>query len=144
MKLALATGFALLAAFVVITWWALESGGVAIVETQAHDGTVRSTHIWYADSDGELWLEAGTPENAWFVDLQSNPQLRLKIGEHSQPYTAEVIGAPSGHGRIRALMRRKYGFRDRWVGAIVDTSSSIAVRLQPRQTSSGVAAETTP
>jgi hypothetical protein len=131
-KFILVTVLALLAAFAIVTWWALESGGVAIVETRAYDGTVRSTHVWYAETGRELWLEAGTPENGWFVDLNDHPQLRLTIDDRSKRYTAEPIEDPSGHQRIRELMRRKYGFRDRWVGFIADTSRSIAVRLEPR------------
>jgi hypothetical protein len=130
-RFALATVLALLVASALVTWWALESGGVAIVETRAHDGTARFTHVWYAETDGELWLEAGTPENGWFVDIQGHPQLRLAIDDRSQRYTAKPIEDPSGHGRIRALMRGKYGFRDRWVGLVADTSRSIAVRLEP-------------
>ena len=32
---------------------------------------------------------------------------------------------------VRQLIREKYGFRDQWVGTIIDTSSSVAVRLVP-------------
>jgi hypothetical protein len=49
---------ALLVAFVLATAWALESGGVAVIETHAPGGELRATHVWYAESDGELWLEA--------------------------------------------------------------------------------------
>ena len=44
-------------------------------------------------------------------------------------YTATVLGDPSGHTRIRARMRQKYGLRDRWVALLFDTSRSRAVRL---------------
>lgn len=66
---------ALAVSFGVTTWWALESGGVAVIETLTPRGTVRSTHVWYAKPNGEFWLEAGTPENAWFRDVQENPVL---------------------------------------------------------------------
>jgi hypothetical protein len=117
-------------AFAVTTWSALESGGVAIVETQTAEGTTRSTHVWYAEPDGELWLEAGTPENPWFLDLRQNPALVLRIAGHTTRYVAHPIQDLSGHTRIRSLMREKYGLRDRWVSLIADTSQSVAVRLQ--------------
>ena len=60
------------------TWWALESGGVAVIETQTPGGSVRSTHVWYVEDNGELWLEAGTPENAWFLDAQQNPTVLFR------------------------------------------------------------------
>lgn len=119
------------AAFGTTTWWALESGGVAVLETRTPEGGVRSTHVWYAEPGGELWLEAGTPENPWFQDIQASPVLEFTGEERSARYTAHPIDDPSGHGRIRALLREKYGFRDRWVGLLVDTSRSVAVRLVP-------------
>ena len=54
MKLILIVVATLLAAFGATTWWALESGGVAVIETRAPDGTVRSTHVWYAEPNEEL------------------------------------------------------------------------------------------
>ena len=59
--------------FVALAWWVLESGGVARIETTAADGSLRETHVWYVVRDGELWVEAGTPENSWFVDVQREP-----------------------------------------------------------------------
>ena len=119
----------LLAAFVATTWWALESEGVAVIETRTADDSVRFTHVWYTEPDGELWLEAGTPENGWFIDIQANPDVRFETDGHSVRYIARPEEDPSGHDRIRFLIRAKYGFRDRWVGLVVDTSRSVAVRL---------------
>ena len=123
---------ALVAAFAAVTWWALEAGGVALVETRAPGGEPRSTHVWWAEVDGEIWLEAGTPENAWFVDVLHEPALVLEIQGRRARYAARPVAEPGGHQRIRARLREKYGLRDRWVGLLVDTSRSIAVRLVPR------------
>jgi len=116
-------------AFVATTWWALESGGVAVVGTRSPTGVIRSTHVWYAEPSGELWLEAGTPENAWLQDIQQHPALTFTANGRSARYIARPVEDPSGHSRIRALMREKYAFRDQWVGLIADTSRSVAVRL---------------
>jgi hypothetical protein len=43
--------------------------------------------------------------------------------------SAQPLPNPSGHARIRMLLRRKYGWADAWVGLLQDTSESIAVRL---------------
>ena len=123
----------LLAAFAATTWWALESGGVAVIQTRARDSSIRSTHVWYAESNGELWLEAGTPENAWFQDVQRSPELSFRATDRSQRFLAEIADDPSEHARIRSLLRDKYGFRDVWVGLLVDPSRSIAVRLVPAE-----------
>jgi hypothetical protein len=120
-------------AFGATTWWALEAGGVAVVSTSRTEGGSRSTHVWYAEPDGELWLEAGTPENPWFQDAQRNPVLDFAAEGRSGRYTAQPIEDPSGHTRIRSLLREKYGLRDRWVGLLVDTSGSVAVRLVPME-----------
>jgi hypothetical protein len=130
-KRALIAIAALALAFAATTWWALESGGVAVLGTRTPAGAVRSTHVWFAEPNGELWLEAGTPENAWFQDVQRDPALTFTADGRSSRYIAHPIDDPSGHSRIRALMREKYAFRDRWVGLIADTSRSLAVRLLP-------------
>ncbi len=123
----------LVAAFGATTWWALESGGVAVVETRTPEGTVRSTHVWYTEPNKVLWLEAGTPETAWFQDVQRNPVLTFRANGRSARYVARPVDDPSGHSRIRSLIREKYGFRDRWVGLVADTSRSVAVRLLPAE-----------
>jgi hypothetical protein len=121
----------LAAAFVATSWWALESGGVARIHTRMADGGVRSTHVWFVEPDGELWLEAGTPDNAWFLDVREDPSVSLEVEGRALRYTAEPLEDASSHARIRALIRDKDGLRDRWVGLFVDTSRSIAVRLVP-------------
>jgi hypothetical protein len=58
-KYALLSAFAAVSALAGISWWALESSGVAIIETTKPDGTTRSTHVWHASHDGEIWLDSG-------------------------------------------------------------------------------------
>jgi len=128
-------------AFVVITWLALEAGGVAVIETERADGTARSTHVWFATPDeadllgrGELWAEAGTPENGWYVDLQDRGTLVLATtskAHASDEYLALPIHGEAAHRKIRSLLRAKYGLRDWWIATLFDTSRSIAVRLIP-------------
>ena len=131
MKRALAALAAALAAFVAVTWWTLESGGVAVVETRRADGSTRSTHVWYVEPDGEIWLEAGAPSNGWFVDVQRNAELQFTAGDHSGRYLAASVADESGHRQIRDMIRAKYGLRDRWISLLIDTSESVAVRLIP-------------
>ena len=119
----------LIVAFGATTWWALEWDGVAIIETRSEGGELRSTHVWYTEPDGELWLEAGTPRNPWFLDIQRDPVLSFRVDGRTTRYTARLDEDPSGHSRIRSLMREKYGLRDRWVALLFDTSGSLAVGL---------------
>jgi hypothetical protein len=130
-KLALGIAIALAVAFVAITWLALEAGGVAVVETRAEDGSTRATHVWFVEPDGELWLEAGSPENPWFADLGRDSRLALRADGRSGAYVAERRDDAEARARVRAALREKYGWRDRWIGLFVDPSRSLVVRLLP-------------
>jgi hypothetical protein len=122
--------------FLLLTWWALESGGVAVLETQSADGVVRSTHVWYAEPDGELWIEAGTPENGWYLDIQQHPMVSFSTPEQSGEYLAQTIPGHEAHLRIRGLLREKYGLRDWWIDVLFDTSQSVAVRMDSQSSNS--------
>jgi len=100
-RAALALGLLALA-FFALTWIALESGGVARLETHRADGTLRETHVWFVEREGATWLEAGAPENGWFADVQRDRRLRIR-----------TVGV----------------WRDAWVGLLVDSTRSVAVRL---------------
>lgn len=118
------------AALGLFTWWALESSEVVVVTTRAEDGSARETHVWFAENRGELWLEAGTPENPWYLDILEDPRLRLRAEDGpAADFVARPM--PDRSPDVRKLLSAKYGVRDRWVGLFVDSSRSIAVRLVP-------------
>lgn len=131
LKWAIASLLGALLVAVLFTGWALESGGVAVVETVAPDGSVRATHVWYAEPNGELWLEAGTPENGWYRDIQREAAVAFSAPGRAGRYRALAIDDPGAHDEIRSLLREKYGVRDWWVALLFDTSRSVAVRLAP-------------
>lgn len=120
---------ALLVAFAATTWWALEASDVAIIETVTPDGSIRETHVWFVEPDGGLWLEAGSPANAWYLDVQQNPTLKLRTEGFVRDTRARPSSEPGTRERIRSLLRQKYGWRDWWVGLLVDSSQSAAVEL---------------
>ena len=130
-KIVLIAVAALAVAFVGTSWWVLESGGVAVIGTQTPEGGARSTHVWYVEPDGELWLEAGRPENGWFLDVQKSPAVEFESDGRTLRYIAQPVEGEPARSRIRSLIREKYGFRDRWVDLILDTSRTVAVRLIP-------------
>ncbi len=131
MRLALAGGAALILGFVGVTWLALEASEVAVLETRVPDGSVRRTHVWFVEPDGELWIEAGTPQNPWLTDVGRAPELRFAAEDRAGRYRARVLEGREPAQRVRRLLREKYGWRDAWVGMMVDASRSIAVRLEP-------------
>jgi hypothetical protein len=128
-KIALAVLLSAPALFAAVTYAALETGGVAIAETEMEDGTIRSTHVWFARKQNELWLEAGSATNGWFVDVQRTGELELKLGANPFRYKAEIHDKPAARKRVRRLLRQKYGWRDQWVALFVDQEGTIPVRL---------------
>jgi hypothetical protein len=131
-KIALGALFGAALVFAAVTFVALESSDVAIVETLRADGTTRATHVWFIEEDGVVWLEAGTPENGWYVDVQRNPTLAFRAEGRDGEFVAHPLpGDRARHGRLREQLRGKYGWRDAWVSVYVDQSRSLAVRLDP-------------
>lgn len=118
-------------AFLGVTGFALESGGVGIVESTRADGTPRRTHVWPARIDGTLWLEAGTVENGWYRDVLSDPEIWLEYEGARASFRAVPMANAAAHDRLRASIRERFGWRDRWVGIWLDSSQSVAVRLEP-------------
>lgn len=131
MKIVIVRFIAVLVAFAMLTWWALESNGVAVLETRAPDDSLRSTHVWFAEPDGDLWLEAGTPENSWYLDIQRDPLVSFSAPGRSGQYIAQRADDPGARDKIRSLLREKYGLRDWWVALLFGTSRSVAVQLTP-------------
>lgn len=125
--IAITLGFAV--AFGAVTWWALESSGVAVLHTRQADGSPRETRVWYVEHAGSIWVEAATAERGFLLDIRRTPESVLSRGPEAFAYRAEVVDAPSGHERIRTLLREKYGWRDWWIGLLQDTSRSVAVQL---------------
>ena len=117
--------------FAAVTGLALESGGVAVLETRAPDGTPRTTRVWVAEEDGSLLVEAASAERPWYRDVLLDPMVSLKREGHVEAFRALPEPGDAGHRRVRELLRARYGWRDAWVGLIQDTSGSIAVRLEP-------------
>jgi hypothetical protein len=62
--------------------------------------------------------------------VRERPELTLRAdGRPAARYRVREV--PGAAARVRALLRDKYGWRDRWVGLWVDASRSTAVRLDP-------------
>ncbi len=129
LRVILGAGVGTLLALSALAWWVLESSGVAVIETRTAEGETRSTHVWYVTRDGQWWLEAGTPQNGWYRDIQHSPVVTITIGDTSSVQRAIPILDRSVHREIRALLRAKYRVRDEIVDSFVDSSGSIPVRL---------------
>jgi hypothetical protein len=126
-----ALGF-LAIAFAAVTWAALESAEVVVLRTFDTDGKSHESRVWIADDDeGGTWIEAAEPQKPFYLRLIARPEVELLRGGETQALRAVPFPGAEGHRRIRELLAAKYGWRDAWVGLLVDTSASVAVRLDP-------------
>lgn len=121
----------LAAVFVGISVIATEGQEVVVLSTRAQDGSTRQTRVWIADADGAAWIEAANPAREFYADIRRNPAVSLRRDGESRPYLARSFADAEGNRRIRSLLSEKYGWADWWLQQLVDTSHSIAVRLDP-------------
>lgn len=117
--------------FAMLTLLALEGNEVVVLRTGAGQVGRRETRTWIADHDGAVWIEAANPEREFYRQILQNPRVELRRRGALRPYRATAIITPAGHALIRRLLAAKYGWADRWIGLLTDTSQSIAIRLEP-------------
>jgi hypothetical protein len=118
-------------AFGGLTLYALEGQEVVVVRTHAPDGSLRETRTWVADDDGALWIEAAFVERPFYQQMLADPSVEIVRGGVTRRGRAVLVPNPDGHQHVRALLARKYGWADCWVGWLQDTSRSVAVRIEP-------------
>ena len=116
-------------AFAAVTVVALEGREVVVVRTFDEHGQARGTRTWVADDGAYAWIEAANGERLFLRQLQQNPAVELERGGQVERCQAQVVPNPEGHEQVRQLLAQKYGWADRWIGYLVDTSGSVAVRL---------------
>ena len=121
-----------IAAVAATTYIALESGDVVEVGTiNAATKAPRSTRIWFVQNRGMLFLEAGSPENAWVKDLQVRETFTIRGGGIDGEYRFRLQGGKAAHNDIRSMMRAKYGWRDEWISCLFNIESSSRVEVIP-------------
>ena len=114
--------------FAAITLVALEGYEVGVLHTARG-----RTRLWpVEDETGTTWIEAGNRERPFFRDLLADADVELERGGVVRPYRAVPVDTRAAHDRVRRLLTAKYGFADRWIGLLFDTSQSVAIRLEPR------------
>lgn len=116
--------------FGVVTLVALEGREVVVLRTRDAAGAARDTRTWIADAEGDAWIEAANLERPFLRDVGTRTDVALWRHGAWHPCTATVVAGPEGHARIRALLRARYGWADRWIGLLADTSASVALRLR--------------
>jgi hypothetical protein len=112
-----------------ITLMALEGQEVVLVRTVDEHGTVHDTRTWIAEDGDGIWIEAATPDRPFARHIARSAQAEIVRNRETRSYAATIAENPAGHERVRALLARKYGWADCWIGLLQDTSGSVAVRF---------------
>jgi hypothetical protein len=113
------------------TWWTLEVSGVGVLRTLGPNGSLRDTHVWFAEEGETTWVEAANGHRPFLRDLRNDARAWLQRDRFVSEMTASISDAPSDRAHVRKLLRDKYGFRDVWVALFADTSHSYVVKLVP-------------
>ena len=108
---------------------ALEGRDVVLLRTSDGSGTTHETRTWITDDDGAFLIEAANEQRPFLHDVRARPVLDLRRGDDVYHCAATALPNPDGHRRIRRLLAEKYGWADRWIALLTDTSGSVAVRL---------------
>jgi hypothetical protein len=128
----LATALVGLTALLGVTLYALESNEVVVLRTFDSAGGVHEARVWIVDDLGYSWIEAASPTKLFYRRLLDNPDIEVVRDGRTHRHRAVPVTTPRAHARLRELLAEKYGLADRWVGLFVDSSASIAVRVEPR------------
>jgi hypothetical protein len=125
-------GVGIVLVFGLVTLVALEGREVVTLVTRDASGASRATRTWVVDDGDGILVEAAHAERPFFRHLLVHPEVEMRGGGRAAHCRAVALPNPDGHARVRQLLAEKYGWADRWVGLLTDTSASIAVRLTCR------------
>ena len=110
---------------------ASESGEVVVLRTSV-GGEDHDTRVWIVDDRGQSWLRAGQSASGWYQRILENPDIEVERGGDRFAYRAFPVEGGPKVSHINALMARKYGWADGYIGAMFDRTDSVAIRLDPR------------
>jgi hypothetical protein len=136
MKTIVAITLGLLLGLGAITLFALEGSEVAVLRSALATAQPHETRVWIVDFGGTPWVESANPEREFYRDILLDPDVEVSRNGERFEYRAAPLPGSTGHDLIRSMLREKYGWADDWIGLLTDTSSSIAIRLEPRTSSS--------
>lgn len=106
---------------------ASESGEVLVLSSVDADGKTIETRLWTVEYDGNHWLRAGSPGNAWYVRLLARPEVAFRLGNQSR--TATAVPEPAANDAINTLMNEKYGWADELIDFVFGRGDATAIRL---------------
>jgi hypothetical protein len=116
--------------------FASEVGEVVVITTHDAAGAPHRTRVWVVDHDGAQWIRAGSNRSAWFARLEVQPTLELERGTTTGVYRAVVV--PEATAAVNALMAKKYGWADWYVGTLFSRDHAVVMRLEPQDSDSAL------
>ena len=113
-----------------IDWAAVGAERVPVIVTMDPDGDERVTKLWLVIVDGEGIISTGNTR--WFRNIERDPNVEFRVGDHAYPLRAELITDESLKQRAAEAFREKYGWEDRVVRALERGEPNL-MRLVPRE-----------
>ncbi|MBW2268062.1 MAG: hypothetical protein JRH16_05765 [Deltaproteobacteria bacterium] len=108
---------------------ASESGEVVVLTTSDAQGNSHETRVWVVDHEGKAWLRAGAAMQAWYGRLTARPNVEVERNGNRRRYIA--VPQPLLRPVVNDLMLEKYGWADRFIGALFGRDDAIPIRLDP-------------
>ena len=78
-------------------------------------GQPREIEIWFTEHGGRFYLVAERESANWVRNIQSQPQVRFRVGEAEHNAVARVVRnerEPQLAAEVKALFDAKYGWSD--------------------------------
>lgn len=114
-----------------IAWVVFRGTEVVVLHTIDAGGQAHATSIWVVDDGGAQWLRSEHPNSGWYRRLTAHPDVTLERAGGVRSFRAVPVASADARDRINRLMAEKYRTADRVVGAMVDHSKSVPIRLEP-------------
>ena len=124
-------GLGLLGMTAAITLIALEGDEVVLLRATSPDGGVHEARVWIVEDAGTPWIEVADADKSFYRAMMARRSVEIVRRGEARSYRPVPVRSDEAHARLRGLLRAKYGWADRWIGVLVDTSDSIPVRLDP-------------
>jgi hypothetical protein len=121
---------AIIVVLAALQMFASEVGEVVVITTHDAAGAPHRTRVWVVDYDGAQWIRAGSDRSAWFARLEVQPTLELERGTTTGVYRAVVT--PEATATVNALVAKKYGWADWYVGMLFPRDHAVVMRLEPQ------------
>jgi len=92
--------------------WAF-TDAVDTVQLETRPAEPYSVNIWLTAADGHLYVHAGANRSRWVEHLESDPRVRVRVGESIYELAAARVCEQAEFDRFAAAYEKKYGLRPR-------------------------------